>query len=732
MPITTSINGPLPFRQRLLVRSLQCALLGLSLSASVHAQTSTTDQNLPEVTVKAAEEEKATGPVHGFVAKRSATATKTDTPITETPGSISVVTADQIASQQARTITEALGYTSGIQTATGAFAIADTSSILRGFPMNNGGSIYRDGMLTSSNANYARYAPEPYGLERIELLHGPASVLYGQNQPGGVINVVSKKPTTTPLHEIQVEVGSFSRKQISGDFGGALDEAGVWSYRLTGLVRDSQTQVSDTVDNRSFIAPALTWRPSDRTEWTLRAEYQRSEGLANNLLPASGTVTYNPNGQLPTSKVLGKSADNNEIYENSSISSQFEHRFDDVWAFRQNLRYSKYDATRNSLRFTQFYPTTQSAVAALQRWRLHVLADTLTTDNQVQADFGTGPLKHKVLFGVDYHHTAATLSGFYGTALSSYAITNLYSSTYPTLAAVADNYNVKTVDDQVGTYLQDQVKIGQRLILSAGLRRDLSEQTTKNWLTNAYTKRSDRATTRNAGLVYELDHGISPYTSYSTSFTPVTGTTVSGASLVPETAKQYEVGVKYQPVGTNALFTAALFDLRRQNVSTSDPTNSLYSIQTGAARSRGLELEAKVSLADGLNLTSSYSYTNTEVTSSNTNNLGKALPGAAKHNAGVLADYAFQNGSLVGARISAGLRYIGRNYGDAANTFEVPSATLLDFGARYDLGRLSSDWRNFELALKINNVTDRIYASCYTFCEYGTRRTAIVSLTTRW
>lgn len=732
-------HHPSPLRQRLLVSSLQCALLGMSACANSMAQTTSTDDKLPQVTVTAAgEEEKATGPVHGFVAKRSATATKTDTPITETPTSISVVTADQIATQQARTVSEALSYTSGVQVSTGAFAIVDTGSLLRGFALNNGGSFYRDGMLTSSNASYSRYAPEPYGLERIELLHGPASVLFGQNSPGGLINVVSKKPTTTPLHELQVQVGSFDRKQIAGDFGGSLDDAGVWSYRLTGLAREARTQVDNTVDNRLFLAPAITWRPDDRTEWTGRVELQHSEGLSNNLLPAVGTVSYNPNGRLPTSTALGRSADNNEKYDNASISSQFSHQFNDVWTFRQNLRYTKYDGTRNNLRFAAYYPTTQYATAALQRWRLKTNSDTLTADNQLQADFGTGVIKHKVLMGLDYHRTTGTVTGYLSpNTLAGYVLSNIYTGSYANLPAVADNYNTKTEDEQVGLYLQDQLKIGQRWIVSAGIRHDNSDQTVSNYISRTQTKRSDKANTRNLGTVYELDGGWSPYASYSESFTPTTGTSFGGAMLTPETAKQYEAGVKYAPVNTNALFTLAVFDLRRQNISTADLAHAGYYLQTGEARSRGVELEGKMSLADGLNLTSSYSYTNTKVTSntsssSTTSTLGKALPGASKHNAGVLLDYGFQRGALAGAHVSAGVRYIGRAYGNALNTFETPSVTLLDFGARFDLGRISSDWRNFELALKVNNVTDRVYAFCSELCEYGARRTGLVQVTTRW
>ena len=720
-----------------MVQALRLALLGLPAAAPAWAQT-TNDATLPQVTVTAGQEEQATGPVHGFVAKRSATATKTDTPITETPQSISVVTADQIATQQARSVSEALGYSSGIQVSNGAFAISETASLLRGFPINNGGSLYRDGTLTASNASYSRYAPEPYGLERIELLHGPASVMFGQNAPGGLINVVSKKPTTTTLRELQLQAGSFDRKQVAGDFGGALDEGGVWSYRITGLARDAGTQVDGTVDRRLFLAPAITWRPSDRTEWTGRFEYQRSEGLSNNVFPASGTVTANPNGQIPTSTAVGRSADNSERYENWSLSSQFSHQFNEVWSFRQNLRYTDYNGTRNSMRFAAFYPATQSATAALQRWRLSTESDTFTADNQLQADFSTGAVQHKVLMGVDFHHTAGTVRGYVSpNTLAGYVLSNLYTTSYGNLPAVSENYNLRTVDDQLGFYLQDQLKIAERWFVSAGIRHDRSQQTVSNAIARTRTERSDRANTRNLGLVHELANGVSPYLSYTESFTPTTGTSFGGDMLKPERAKQYEAGVKYAPVNTNALFTLAVFDLRRQNVATTDLAHAGYSVQTGAARSKGVELEGKLSLTEGLSLTSSYSYTNAKVTSNNatsssTNTEGKSLPGAARHNAGVLADYAFQRGALAGAHVSAGVRYIGRSYGNALNTFEVPSVTLLDFGARLDLGRINADWRNFELAFKLNNVTDRVYAFCSELCEYGARRTGLVQLTTRW
>jgi iron complex outermembrane recepter protein len=711
---------------RLLTLAVHCALLGLVTSA--HAQQST--ESLPTITVNAdQEQENPRGPANSYVAKRSASATKTDAALSETPSSISVVTREQMEAQQVRTLAETFSFSPGVYAPVTPFATTDSWIVMRGFPINNGGSIYRDGLLTSSNANYSRYSPEPYGLERAEVLRGPASVLYGQNQPGGVINVVSKAPSTTPVHELAVETGSFLRKQVQGDFSGPLDATGEWSYRVTGLFRKSETQIDDSVDNRTFFAPAITWRPSSRTEVTVRAEYQRTEGLSNNSLPAYGVIAANPNGQIPVNRVLGLSSDNNEVYEATSFAYQLSHQLDDVWSLRQNLRLTSYNGNRRNLRVRAFANTTMSVVS-LNNWVLHTDAETLVADNQLQGKFKTGAISHTLLGGVDFHHTAANLSGY--TGLASPLTLNLYNPTYLPQASVTDNYNRRTTDNQLGLYLQDQIKLGNWTWLIGG-RHDRSNQSVENRLTQGTTWSSASANTGNTGLVYSFDNGISPYVSYSESFLPVIGTTASGTPLSPESGRQYETGLKYEPKGYNALITLAAFDLHRRNVTTTDLSNPAYSVQTGEARSRGIELEGKTSLKNGLNLSASYTYTTTRVLSANDGTQGKELQAAPHNMAALWADYTLQQGALAGLSMAAGLRYVGSAYANSANTLVAPSFSLLDIALRYDLGRMWSSLHNTELALKLNNVTDRTYAVCRdTACDYGVRRNGIVKLTYRW
>ncbi len=257
---------------RLVQRAGRAALAGVALGVLVnagHAQAQSGDAiTLDAIQVQG---ERANGPVNGYVARRSATATKTDTLLIESPQSVSVITSDEIGDRKAESLDEVLRYTAGVTPNMKSWAV-DEFSLLRGFSLGTAG-IFLDGLLTSGRA-YA--APiEPYGLERLEVLRGPASVLYGQSPPGGMVNAVSKRPTLDVLREIGVEFGSYNRKQVKVDLGGPLDSQGVWTYRLTMLGRDANTRLDHDKDNRLYIAPALTWQPNADTKLTLLARYQK-------------------------------------------------------------------------------------------------------------------------------------------------------------------------------------------------------------------------------------------------------------------------------------------------------------------------------------------------------------------------------------------------------------------------------------------------------------------------
>jgi len=731
-----AVSGQLTPRQaldRLLAGSNLVARSQDNGTLIVQAQASAATQGaLPEVRVRAQRStESAFGPAQGYVATRSATGTKTDTPLVETPRAISVVTREQLDAQQPRTASEALRYTPGVITQSGPLGLNDATIRIRGFSTTVGQVYYKDGTRVASPAYYGYGGFEPYGLERLEVLRGPASVLFGQNQPGGIVNMVSKRPSAEPIREVQLLAGSHQRAQIAADLGGALTEDGQWSYRLVALGRDSNTQIDNIADNRRYVAPSISWKPSDRTELIVRAEYQLNEGAANNALPANGTVLPNINGRIPVNRSLGTSRDNTESYETQSIGYQLEHRATDVWTLRQNVRFSWFDADRRTMRNAGWPKNVNGdpiidRIIYRQSWQLLAKGDTTTVDNQVQAKFNTGAVEHTVLLGLDYHRSKGDLRGGLGGATPL----DLYAPDGTSTPTIPENWHTNSLDEQTGLYLQDQLKQG-RWVVSLSGRQDWSRQVRNNLRTGVNTVQKDDAFTGQAGAVYLFDNGWAPYLSYSQSFVPVAGTSFSGEQFKPEKGVQYEAGVKYAPPNTKAMVTLSVFDLRRRNVTTPDLDNPGESVQTGEVRSRGVELEGKANLAQGLDVIAALSYTRVKVTESNDPaELGTTPSGVPRQMASLWLDYTV----LPGLTLSAGARRTGATWGDDLNTFRVRGYTLLDAGVRYDLGKASPSFKGWQLALNVQNLTDKIYADCGSedFCEYGIRRNGTLSLRYRW
>ena len=687
---------------------------------------------LPPVMVQAKRStEEATGPVGGFVAKRSSTATKTDTALLETPRSISVVTREQIEAQGASNILDTLGYTPGVYT-TSLPSTLDSSLVwLRGIRSQLGETYYRDGMRSASSTSYNYRSPEPYGLERIEVLRGPASVMFGQNAPGGIINLVSKQPTDTPQRQVEVQAGSFNRKQLAADLAGPLDEAGVWAYRLIGLKRDSDSQIDHARDDRDYLSGALTWRPTVNTSITFQGEYQRNDGLTYVLLPAEGTALPNPNGQLPTSRTL--SSNNRETFETRTVGYLLDHRFNEQWKVRQNLRFTEHDATRFLTNWPG-YQSGQQRVIDMYPFLGTASGHQWTVDNQLLGKLSHGVVSHSMVFGIDYLSAKAdTGSGIDSTTL------DLYAPVYTPLGRPQISERVHTAQDQLGLYAQDQIKIDQRWIVSLGARKDWAKlsQDTTDVASNSTTPASqkDQAITGQAGLLYLFDSGWAPYASYSTSFTPIIGTDFNGREFKPEKGKQLEAGIKYQPKDGNSLITLSVFDLRKRNATTPDldPSHPDSFVQKGEVRSRGIELEGKAELSSHLRVLGSLTYLKPEVTRSNDSDLGKQVPAVARNTGSAWLDYTFGQKALRGMSVGVGVRHVGSVYGDSLNTFSAPSFTLVDFAMRYDLGKANPPLRGFELALNVSNLSDKAYVgNCEYTCTYGARRNALMTLRYRW
>ncbi len=690
---------------------------------------------LDAVTVLGARE-TATGPVNGYVARRSATATKTDTPILETPQTINVVSADQMAAQGATSIDEALSYTPGVANEFYGGATYNDYLRLRGFAA----PLYSEGMhMPSGLRDYARLRLEPYGLERVEVLKGPSSVLYGQGAPGGMVNAVRKRPTAERIRQVEVTGGSYDRIQGAFDFGGAIDPEQTFLYRLTGLARDSGTQVDYLEDNRVFIAPSLTWKPSADTMLTIFTHYQRDVG-GNSPLPALGTLYPTEHGYLPVNTYLGYSDFNRYEREQFSLGYEFEHRFSDMFKVRQKLEYSDVSMDYQYPYLSGIASDAVTGAITMNRaiWNSNDRATALTIDNTAQVDFVTGSLQHTALLGVDYSRLDFD-SLWGGVGAGTVDIFNPQHTgrpADPTLYPDQDG-----VQYQTGFYAQDQIK-WNRWVLALGGRYDLAKNTVHDSNYGTTTRQRDEAFTGRVGLVYLFDNGIAPYASYSTSFEPTAGADAAGAAFKPTTAQQFEAGVRYQPSGADSYIGISAYQLTQKNVLTQDPsppdTNPWAQVQTGKVRVRGIELEGKANLAAGLDLIASYAYQNSEIIKTNyAAQLGNRFQLTPVHQAALWVDYTFRTGAFEGFGLGGGVRHIASRFGDLDNLIELPSITLFNAAVSYDFGKKNPSLEGLTLRVNATNLFDKRYvASCASLtsanCYYGQGRTVFASLGYKW
>lgn len=698
-----------------LLTTLPWAALQAESEGSAPSESVATDENkeraeLPRVYVEGPASTRQDG----------VTGTKTGTPLIETPQSISVITGDQIREQGADSLAQALRYAPGVYGEPFGFEPRFTLLNLRGFPAYTTG-FYRDGLQLRNPGFAVGYNFEPYGFERLDVLRGPASVLYGQGDPGGLVNFISKRPTLQPFHEVELELGSYNRKQVSADFSGPLDDGGDFAYRLTTLVRDSDTQVDFIPNDRIFIAPALTWRPDVDTTVTFLSYYQDDEARSSQALPAEGTLFANPHGKIPLNRFMGEP--DVDVYNRVEYSLGYllEHHASDSLIFRQNLRYYASDLDD----VTVYSAALRADMRTLDRYVFGSFGDLggIALDNQAQYTFMTGSMEHVLLVGIDYQNIDVRSFQTFGVAPAIDIFDPVYG------ADVADPTPFKDADmvqKQLGLYVQDQIDLTDKWVLSLNGRYDWATTETVDNLWGADTDQDDDAFSGRAGVVYLADNGLAPYFSYSESFLPVLGTDANGDAFVPERGKQYEAGIKYQPRGARSYVTLAVFDLTKENVLQYDPATFIPG-QTGQIRSRGIELEGIASFDSGLDLIASYTLLDMEITESvNPVEVGKQPAQVPEHKLSVWADYRMANGFGIGG----GVRYNGEQYGDTANTLEVPDSTLFDLAFYYD-------WGKYQFALNVQNVTDEEYvATCFVrggnFCTFGQGRTIAGNLRYRW
>ena len=667
-----------------------------------------------------------------ILTKSARSATKTGTPVTETPQSVTTITRKQIDDQNPQTISEALRYTAGVLSDRDSNSRYD-SVFLRGFGAFGTATSYvnyLDGLKLQRGQAFATPSIDPFLLDRIDVLKGPAALLYGQVNPGGLVNQISREPSNVPSNEVRLEVGTDGRVQSGLYSTGPITSDGTVQYGLGVVGRSSGTRYDDVDEKRLGFAPSLKWQPDEDTSLVLSGYYQRDPegGYFNSLYPTfmapagyAGFLNRNLNVGDPSY----------DAFERTQYGAgyRFEHRFDEQVTFRSNFRYSGVDVDMRSLQMNG----PMSATGMIPRWAVHSIEDAegFSFDNQAEFKFETGAVRHTLLAGLDIQHSKSSWEYLLGGATPLDVTNPVYGLPVGPFMKAADNDQSLR---QTGIYLQDQIEIGA-LRGVFGVRHDWANQETDNLLAGTSTKRSDGATSYRAGLLYLFDNGLAPYVSYSTSFEPSTSTGANGKPFKPTDAEQYEVGIKYQPPELDAVFTLSAFDIRQQNVVYYNATSG-FNEQQGEIHSRGLEFEARGNLSSNLELIAAISLLDTEVSESGIASIiGNRPQAVPRYYGSVWADYTIDTGTLEGLSIGGGVRFVGSSYSNDANTVKADGYTLLDAALRYDFGAKNPKLNGLQATLNVTNLLDKdYYSSCSSgyYCQYGNGRTVLAGLRYKW
>lgn len=673
------------------------AALSFAVLDTVRAEETTTNaeqerervETLPEVTVKGKAEDT------GYSPRNATTATKTDTPLLETPQAVSVVTRQFLDDRNARKLEDVLQNVAGV-TIGGYYSDWDYFRI-RGFDASFS-ATFVDGL----HGDYGMYA-ETYGLDRVEVIKGPASTLYGQGPLSGLVNIVSKRPKRDPFADVQLTLGSNGFYEPALDVGGSLNEKGTVYARLTALYRDQDSFVDFANKQRTYVAPALTWEVGPNTTLTVLSNYMRDSSLMAMPLPAKGTVLPNINGNIPITRFLGEPDSGQATLTRAKIGFELHHRFNETVSLRQNASLNRLEQRWPDLYYNSSLDADERTLYRYP-YDYRETLDRVAVDTALEAKLETGAIAHTIIGGVDYYRTRSDsgsnqidYSDFPGSYRPVDVFDPVYGATLPTYATSTSSLDESHL---TGLYLQDQAKI-DRVTVTVGGRFD--------WSSSKTSSNNDSVTgfTMRGGAAYEVTPGASVYANYSESFNPQWfSRDASGNVVDPETGENIEAGVKTLMMNGRIDTLLAVYQLTRQNVATANPAtpDPFDSVASGEQRSRGVELEGTFHVVSGWDLKGTYAYTDAEVTRDNTIPVGTTLAGVPKHSFSAWSKYVLQRGAFKGFGVGLGGRYYTEQEGDSTyfNPFELPAYGVVDAAFYYERGR-------FNAKVNVNNVFDKEY-----------------------
>lgn len=619
----------------------------------------------------------------------STSATKTDTPLIDTPQSVQVITERLIEDRRPVTLTEALYNASGVSDGGGRRATFDFP-LIRGFDASS--DIFLDGLRVERGSTNFSY--ELLGLERVEVLKGPSSVLFGQGALGGAINEISRRPSRDPSLFVEGTYGSYDFSQLRVDGNGPIGEN--VSARVNALYRSTDDYIDLMDRQRTFVAPSLRWDISEDTDLTLLGSYTKDKTDGSYIgLPAEGTILPNINGPIPRKRNVREPSFDRLSIERTQVGYALEHRFSDRMRLRQNLRYSNADVLSNLTIALFLDPDQRTLYRGVGEFRNK--DQSLAIDTNLEMRFESAGASHTVLLGVDYLNQDVDQSFAFGFQ----SPIDLYAPAYdipvdPTFPANPD-FNRK--DELIGFYAQDQISIGTRLDLVVGLRYDTADTRNRDIANGGTTSQSDGVLVPRIGMVYKLAPDLAAYANYARSFNPNFGVAFSGSSFDPEKGEIFEAGLKSALLGGRVNATLAAYEITRTNVLATDPDplHAGFSIATGKQRSRGIDADIAYHAGDAWNVGFALAYTDIEITR-DTDFAGSRPINVPKLQTSAYTHYDFGNGFGTGF----GFRYVGAREGTLPNSYRLPAYTTFDTSLSYRLGKT-------HVQLNVYNLLDKKY-----------------------
>lgn len=650
-------------------------------------------------------------------------ATKIATPDIETPQSVSIITREQFEEQGAISVRQAVSYTPGVYSNQIGASNRFDYIVLRGFSDGSLDNVYLDGLKMMGDTNsHSSLVVDPWFLENIEVVRGPASVLYGRSSPGGIVALTSRKPSFDPGGEIKLFAGNNNQRGAAFDVTGALDDNDRVAARLSGMTRYADSQFDTLKEQRYAIMPSLTWRITDQTRLDLMAYLHRDpEGGSHSGLPYEGTVVPHYGKKIANTFFEGEDDYDKYDRRENMVGYNFEHLFDNGWSVRQKLRY-----LHTKVELNQVYAAGWLNETELNRGYSgsDEKMNAITLDNQLDGSVDTWAVNHRLLIGIDYQDRSNDTTGYYGAFPAIDAFNPVYGAKpdYITMYS-REKHKLR----QTGYYLQDQMS-WERWRLTLGGRYDQVSVSNIDKLNQTRSDLDKNNFSTRAALLYLFDNGFAPYISYSTAFTPTSFADENGNVLDPMKGKQWEAGLKYEPEGMNSQFSASVFRINQTNIATKEePTDPYRSI--GEIESKGVELEAISQLTDSFRLQAAYTYTDIRYKKSSPEEQGKRAVYAPRNQASAWLSYDVKSGPLDGLTLGSGVRYVNGITSDRLNTHTLPSWTLVDMAIGYDLSKVGI--KGLSAQLNVNNLTDKSYvAACnsLSYCYFGAERSIVGSV----